>query len=161
MDTEITKLYSQIFDSNYTTYAVIDGASAPMLLGKLHSVEYSCLLRGELSLDLAEAAPYLVKLKENSDFTNWLIEYCQSRDCCIYIQSMQNLFSVRKHCRSLLKAELPDKSVVLFRFYDPRVFKPYMTACVDENDSTPFGTTVTRFTCQTTTGTKVWDNFTS
>lgn len=144
VDIDLAKLRNQIFDADMKTYAVIDGASAPMLLGKLDSVEYACLLRGELSLDLAEAAPYLVELKENCDFTSWLIKYSQQKKCCIYIQSTESIFSVRKHCRFLLKAELPNKSIVYFRFYDPRVIDIYIKNCNFEEKIFFLGETISK-----------------
>ena len=36
---------------------------------------------------------------------------------------------VRRHLRQFLQAQLPDGRVVLFRFYDPRVWRTYLPTC--------------------------------
>lgn len=151
--------HEKLFSTNHSVYAVIGGASTPELLLKLeeHSPHYVCLFRGELTIDLAEAAPYLVKLERDDDFSLWLVEQALRTPCCIFAYSNGNFFATRKHFRNMLLAQLPDKRTVHFRFYDPRVLNTYLTACVDENDYTPFGQTVIRFLCQTESGEKVWD----
>jgi len=64
---ELQKLQDQLFKTKQKVYSVIDGATLPALLGKLedHKGESTCLFRGELPFDLAEAAPYLVSLKKD------------------------------------------------------------------------------------------------
>jgi len=59
----------------FSTFAILDGASAPGLLKQLyeHEPEYCCLYRGELEPDLAQVAPYLVKLVKDHPFTYWLL----------------------------------------------------------------------------------------
>jgi len=36
---------------------------------------------------------------------------------------------VRRHLRQFLQAQLPSGEVVLFRFYDPRVWRTYLPTC--------------------------------
>ncbi len=73
-------LVRQLFaDSKLNAYAVLDGASNPALLDHLYDGErpdFACLYRGELEPDIAECAPYLVRLEANTAFLNWLTSNC-------------------------------------------------------------------------------------
>ena len=42
------------------------------------------------------------------------------------------LGELRRHFRRFLVARLPDGMVAQFRFYDPRVFAPYLASCTPE-----------------------------
>src|SRR5690242_10807589 len=57
-------------------YALLDGASVPELRQKLadHEPEHICLYRGDLEPDMAEVAPYMVKLDNESPFTDWVLD---------------------------------------------------------------------------------------
>jgi len=139
MDTDT--LHPKLFnDAQFSTYAVVDGAALPELLTKLeeYKPEHTCLFRGELPFDLAEAAPYLVKLEANSTFAKWLTEQSLSFSCCIYARSEKDFITVRKHFRSLLNAELPNGETVHFRYYDPRVLNIYFPTCLDEEKQVLF-----------------------
>ena len=60
----VDSLISEIFTDSPNTYAVLDGASIPQLRQALYQMkpEYECLYLGELTGDMAEVAPYLVRL---------------------------------------------------------------------------------------------------
>ncbi len=133
---DIDTLHAQLFDSGYEVYTVIDGASAPVLLGKLAEYEpqHTCLFRGELSIEMAEVAPYLVKLEPDDDFTNWLLEYATEYPCCIFTQTESNFLVLRKHFRSFLRVQSPEGETLHFRYYDPRVLSVYLPSC-DKEDS--------------------------
>src|SRR5689334_3416011 len=58
------------------TFAVLDGAWIPDLVDQLYGEnkpEFVCLYRGELEPDIAEVAPYLVRLERDAPFTDWLL----------------------------------------------------------------------------------------
>ncbi|MCK7510898.1 MAG: DUF4123 domain-containing protein [Desulfobacterales bacterium] len=56
-------------------YAVLDGASIKSLGPKLYNLrpEHVCLYRGRLEPDMAEVAPYLVRLEQDSAFAQWVL----------------------------------------------------------------------------------------
>ena len=85
----IDTLHKQLFYFDNDVYAVVDGALLPGLLAKLeeHEPKNTCLLRGELPFDLAEAAPYLVKLEKDNKFSDWLLNESVEEPCCIYAQT--------------------------------------------------------------------------
>jgi hypothetical protein len=112
-------------------FAVLDGASVRGLIKKIfeHEPDYSCLYRGELEPDTATVAPYLVRLEGDSPFTEWVLRDGWGAHWGIFVASTANLRTLRNHLREFLKVELPDRRTVLFRFYDPRVFRSFLPAC--------------------------------
>ena len=128
-------------DDNLNVYAILDGAAIPNLLNGLYDLksEYVCLYRGELEPDIAHVAPYLVKLDDESDFTEWLIEEGWGKNWGIFAQSEADLRTMRRHFRSLLTVYDPEGKPMLFRYYDPRVLRLYLPTCNAEELHTVFG----------------------
>lgn len=114
-----------------SVYAVLDGASVPGLLTKLHTIkeEWACLYRGELAPDLANVAPYLVKLREKSEFTDWLLDEGWGRHWGIFAATPVGLEALRRHFRHFLRVKDPAGKVLYFRYYDPRVLRVYLPTC--------------------------------
>jgi Domain of unknown function (DUF4123) len=112
-------------------FAVLDGASVRGLVKKIfeHEPEYCCLYRGELEPDTATVAPYLVRLEADSPFTEWVLRDGWGVHWGVFIVSAANLRTLRNHFREFLRVELPDRRTVLFRYYDPRVFRSFVPAC--------------------------------
>ncbi len=137
-----TALHKQLFDSKNDVYAVADGALLPGLLAKLeeHEPKNTCLFRGELPFDLAEAAPYLVKLEKDNKFSDWLLNESLEEPCCIYAQTtvIDDFIQLRKHFRSFLRVKSPEGKNLLFRYYDPRVMKTYLPTCTPEDNKVIF-----------------------
>lgn len=138
----IVPLHKQLFDSKNDVYAVADGALLPGLLAKLeeHEPKNTCLFRGELPFDLAEAAPYLVKLEKDNKFSDWLLNESVEEPCCIYAQTnvIDDFIQLRKHFRSFLRIKSPEGKNLLFRYYDPRVMKTYLPTCTREDNEIIF-----------------------
>jgi hypothetical protein len=123
------------------TYAILDGAAVPGLLDRLaaDSPEHVCLYRGEMQPDLAECAPYLVVLKENSGFTNWVFQECWGKHGGIFALAPTDLKDTRKHFRTFLIVKDPDGKQLYFRYYDPRVLRIYLPTCNPEETAAVFG----------------------
>jgi len=122
-------------------FAVLDGASIPDLLDQLYEQqpEHVCLYRGELEPDMAEVAPYLVRLEPSSDFTDWLIEKGWGRHWGIFALSGVSLRAMRNHFRAFLIVYTPDNKPVYFRYYDPRVMRIYLPTCNSKELDAVFG----------------------
>ena len=114
-----------------SVFAVLGGAAARDLVKKLyeHEPEFCCLYRGELEPDTASVAPYLVRVEPEGEFTEWLLREGWGVHWGIFMVSTASLRTLRNHFREFLKVELPDHRIVLFRFYDPRVFRSFIPAC--------------------------------
>ncbi len=130
-----------LFRENKHTYAVLDGASVPDLPLKLYEMKPPniCLYRGELPPDVLYAAPYLVQLLPEAEFTNWLLTECWGRHWGIFAQSSITMLGMRKHFRSLLTVYDETGKPLLFRYYDPRVFLTFLPTCNAEELETFFG----------------------
>jgi hypothetical protein len=122
-------------------YAVLDGASIPDLLDQFDALqpEYECLRRGQLKPDIAEVAPYAVRLDPGHAFTRWLLEEGWGKHWGIFALAAQNLIEMRRHFRTLTMVHHPDGRLVLFRFYDPRVLRAFLPTCNEQELKTMFG----------------------
>jgi hypothetical protein len=118
-------------EEDLSTYAVLDGASVPGLLEKIQSApeEWGCLYRGELEPDLAEVAPYLIKLRRESPLTDWILEEGWGRHWGIFAVTPVGLEALRRHLRHFLRVKAPDGRLLYFRYYDPRVLRAYLPTC--------------------------------
>jgi hypothetical protein len=122
-------------------YAILDGArNEGIYPAALKSgCEYQCLYRGELEPDLAEAAPYLVKLDKTHPFTYWLLGKGWGDSWGIFVQTTATLRDLRHHFRKFLMVYSPEAKPLYFRYYDPRVLRVYLPTCNAQELATVFG----------------------
>jgi hypothetical protein len=122
-------------------FAVLDGASVRDLLTRLYDQqpEFCCLYRGELKPDLAEVAPYLVRLEPGSEFTQWLLEHGWGKHWGIFALAPVDLQTLRRHFRRFLVVYDPDGKPLYFRYYDPRVLRVYLPTCNADELAAVFG----------------------
>ena len=118
-------------DPALNVYAVLDGASVPGLRGRLHAdaPAHSCLISGPLKPDVAQTAPYVVRLEPAAPFTTWVLGEGWGRHWGLFAVSPAVLTDVRRHLRTLRMVRLPDGRAVHFRHYDPRVMRIYLPTC--------------------------------
>mgnify|MGYP002401687786 CR=1 FL=1 len=123
------------------TYVVLDGASVPGLRQRLHkdAPESCCLYRGELAPDLAEVAPYLVRLQIGHPFTKWVLSEGWAEHWGIFVQTSADLRSLRRHFRNFLMVKNPEGKRLYFRFYDPRVLRLFLPTCDAQQLKVLFG----------------------
>lgn len=128
-------------EKKFRIYAILDGAAIPELRTKLFELkpEYVCLYRGELPPDIAQVAPYLVQFEPNSKFSEWVFSKGWGNHWGIFVRSNYNLRILRKHFRSFLIVHNEDGKPLLFRYYDPRVFRVYLPTCNKEEVEKVFG----------------------
>jgi len=114
-------------------FAVIDTAQDPRLHELVtRSQSHVCLFSGQLPPVLAAASPWLVRLRPEEPLLEaWKTEG-RGMNWGIMCRSGRTLGEMRKHFRQFLQAKLPDGRIVLFRFYDPRVFNTYIRAAQPE-----------------------------
>jgi hypothetical protein len=135
-------LYERLFaDEAANVYAVLDGASVEELLPKLYDLEpeFECLYRGELEPDMAEVAPYLVRLEPETEFADWVLEEGWGRHWGVFAVTDADLRDAHKHFRSFLTVYDPTGKPLLFRYYDPRVLRVYLPTCNAGELRTVFG----------------------
>lgn len=112
-------------------YAVLDAARDPAVRAKLiaSDVRSACLYEGTLPKELADVAPYLVKLRRDHRFTEQLLESGWGRSWGIFVRAPVDFEAVRRHFRRFLRVADEAGKTLLFRYYDPRVLRVYLPTC--------------------------------
>ena len=115
----------------WDVYAILDGARNELIYPAVlqSGCETECLYLGELEPDMAEAAPYLVKLQKDHPFTEWLIKEGWGDSWGIYLRASSPFRDLRRHFRKFLMVYDPNHKPLYFRYYDPRVMRVYLPTC--------------------------------
>jgi hypothetical protein len=140
-------------DPEVRTFAVIDGAAQPDLLGLLFDAkaDYACLIAGKLAPEVASVAPYIVALGPESAFLG-AVDAGWGRSEGIFVRTRADLAQTRRHLRTLLLTQLPDGRSVHFRFYDPRVLRTVVPLLEGEQKAQFFGAAVAEYLCENAAG---------
>lgn len=103
--------------------------------------EYQCLFAGDVDPEVAEAAPYLVELLPRTDLLHqwWSEGWGEYWGIMAHIPAEHSFEDVRMHFRTFLRVRVPEGKYVLFRYYDPRIFRLYLPTCNAEEVATVFG----------------------
>ena len=137
----IKTLHDQLFsDPEVDLYAVLDGASLlniTSLLAK-YRAEHVCLFRGELDPEVAQTAPYLVRVPIHSPLSEWIISGWGNH-WGIFATTKAGFRTIRSHFRSFLMVYDPNRKPLYFRYYDPRVMRIYLPTCNSEESASLFG----------------------
>lgn len=135
------KLEETLFPRRTKTYCILDGAAIKDVPGRLYEMAplHECLLRGELSPDMVHMAPYVALMVEGDDFSNWVIENAMGKNGSLFLNTRFSITEMRSHFRSLISVHTEDGRPLLFRFYDPRVFRKFLPTCDAEQVTTFFG----------------------
>jgi len=130
-------------DERAHAYAILDGASVPDLLDMIeeHQPLHVCLIRGVDDPELAETAPYLVRLAAEDPFAGWVLGEGQGKHGGVFFMVPEEIpfIELRKHFRNMMRVRLPDGETALLRFYDPRVFNDFLPTCDQEQLREFFG----------------------
>lgn len=110
----------------------------PSLIRRSH-LDHRCLLRGRLPPVLAAVAPYLVSLSPRPAFTRTVLERGWGESWGIFVRSQAILPELARHFRQLLLVQNELGRELFFRFYDPRVLRPYLPTCTPAELRTVFG----------------------
>ena len=115
-------------------YGVIDCAQDPRLHDLVAAAPSSlCLFKGpDLAPEVKAAAPWLVRLEPGSQVLSLWHHHGRAANWGIMVWSHAPIEQLQRHFRRFLQAKLPDGTIALFRFYDPRVFHTYLRAATPE-----------------------------
>ncbi len=117
-------------------YAIIDCAQDPRLAGLVRQSRNAlCLFKGKLAPDLLDVSPWLVLLDETEQLLPAWQQYGRGRNWGLMALSDLPIAQLQRHFRRFLQARLPDGTIALFRFYDPRVFTTYIRAATPEEQA--------------------------
>jgi len=141
-ETLMRNLREHVFaDPELSVFALLDGASVDGLVKMLweHQPEHVCLYRGELEPDMAEVAPYLIRLEPDAEFTEWVLTRGWGNHWGIFAVTDADLRALRRHFRTFTMVRDPDGKLLYFRYYDPRVLRVYLPTCNEEEMAIVFG----------------------
>ena len=119
MENQADIIKKRLFREDGTTvYAVLDGASIENLLQMFFKYEpqYLCLYQGDLEPDMAEVAPYLIRLDRDTAFTDWLLETGWGNHYGIFAVAFGDLKQTRQHFRKFLTVYDAKGKPLLFRY---------------------------------------------
>jgi len=136
--------------SGRQVFAVIDGARDPRIQGMLRDtgLEQACLFAGPLTPALQAAAPHLVHLSPQSRLTHPLFDSGWSDHWFVLLLAEPDvtLQQLHRHLRTLLRVCDEAGRFLMFRFYDPRVLRPYLPTCTRDEADSVFGP-IAEFAC--------------
>ena len=138
-------------------FAVLDGARSADIYHhlQLSSLEYESLFSGQLSPALRAASPFLVRLRPQDPFTNFLVEQGWGKSFGIYVAWRNGLSSLRRHLRTLLRVRAEKGRHLYFRFYDPRVLRVFLPTCSAEQLRALLGN-IRRLDLEALEGSQLW-----
>lgn len=114
-------------------FGLLDAARDPRIYPLIqHTLDHECLFAGDLHDEVEAAAPYLVRLRRNEPLWSAWRNHGWGHSWGIMCRSPASLGDLRRQFRRLLQVMLPDGEVVLFRFYDPRVWRSYLPTCAPD-----------------------------
>jgi pSer/pThr/pTyr-binding forkhead associated (FHA) protein len=122
-------------------FALLDAARDPRVLEVLRASrdEYQSLYEGAKGAELADFAPYLVRLPPQSALLEVLVRQGWGRSWGVYLTCAQPFAEVRKHFRRFLLVKAEDGRELYFRFYDPRVLRIFLPTCTAQETAELFG----------------------
>jgi hypothetical protein len=133
-------------------FAVVDTARDRRLYDLVHTaLGPVCLFAGQLAPAIRETAPYLVPLYDAEELLAAWRKEGRGKNWGIFLRSSKETPRIRKHLRKFLLAKLPDGRQVLFRWWDPRVFRIYLPMCNSDNLRDWFEE-IDEFVCETPDG---------
>lgn len=119
-------------------YLVVDGAADPRLYPVIcQTRQHACLYEADYPEDTLAALPHLVTLAQDEQLPELWRRHESGRFWGIAIRSRLGFKPLRRHLRKFTTARLPLGDVVLFRFWDPRVFATF-AASASPDEIGPF-----------------------
>jgi hypothetical protein len=122
-------------------YVILDTARDERIYEFIRSsgLQSQCLYSGRIPIELAKVAPYLLRLEKDHPSTEWLIDAGWGESWGIFLHSGSRIDTLRQHFHSFLTVETEDGKRMVFRYYDPRVFRVYLPTCRIGELKTVFG----------------------
>ena len=124
-------------------FAVVDLARDPHIhsLVLASAPHFVCVENGRMTREQQEVAPYLVRVQPRGPLLRrWLDDgWGRSWGVLAVPAETLSLERLRRHFEGLLRVRTPDDETVIFRYYDPRVFRAFLPTCTPEQLDEVFG----------------------
>ena len=110
-------------------FAIVDAARHPNLHGLVsHCRDRRSLFAEPVDKALAPHSPYLAALREDEPLLPTWRQHGMGQSWGVMVEATVDLDSLQHHLRQFMRVKLPDGSIVLFRFYDPRVLRVFLSS---------------------------------
>lgn len=107
-------------------YLLLDGARFDCVHTVLREIPdtplYVSLYQGTFYQKSLSVSPCLAEAAHDSALLNWYFSQGAQNGQALLVASQVTLEELAAHFRQYLEAHLPNKQVVVFRFYDPSIF---------------------------------------
>ncbi|MBU7580033.1 MAG: DUF4123 domain-containing protein [Porphyrobacter sp.] len=114
-------------------YLVVDGAADPGLYPVTRETrQHACLYEADYPEETLAALPHLVTLAQDEKLAEAWRRHESGRFWGMAIRSSLGFKPLRRQLRKFTTARLPLGDVVLFRFWDPRVFATFAESATPE-----------------------------
>jgi hypothetical protein len=129
-------------------YAVVDAARDQRIYDLVHQALFPfCLFSTDIVSPMGRNAPYLVPVEHAERLIEGWRKNGRGESWGIFLRSREE----RARLRTFNRAKLPDGKIVLFRWWDPRVFRVYLPTC-DADDLKQWFASVEEYICETEDG---------
>lgn len=121
-------------------FAIVDSCRVPFAPKKAAEIGEEraiSLYRETTDQGFWDVAPYLFIV--DLEVLDWVSEIGATEGWGVFIVSKANIGALRHHFRHFLKVQAPAGEIWYFRFYDPRVLKPFISACTSQELAIFFG----------------------
>lgn len=88
------------------------------------------LFRGVEEREYWAIAPYLFRVDEV--LFDWILDHLWSKPWGFFLTSEADIDILRRHLRRFLIVQIPDGRKVLFRYFDPRILRPFLKSSTQE-----------------------------
>lgn len=154
---QYSTIEKSIFQKQIKTYVIIDLAINEDIwtyITQVFELKYYSLANNEDYEKLEFVAPYIVELREKSDFLYWLLKEGYGNNWMIFLQTDKKIEKLKEQFSDFFyqKVEVKiDNNIEYkesyFAFYDPRVFMGYMKI-LNEIDKIDFFDGINCFLCE-------------
>lgn len=130
-------------DEGRALYMIVDAARDPGLypglLAREEETDMRSLYQGDTASELAEVAPYLVRLTRGGAVADWLVGEGWGRGWGILLLADDDIDAVRRHFRKFTIVNGESGAAYLFRFYDPAVLGSFLPISDEAQRAALFG----------------------
>ncbi len=121
------------------TASIIDTARVAGLSDRLNAAGAKCLYQGKSEQELADVAPYLLGVPEDSAASQLVFGELWGQSAAVHVVTAASLAELRTHLRHFLMVVTEEGKNLYFRFYDPRVLRLFLPTCAPEQLTEFFG----------------------
>jgi len=143
MNNYISNLFRILNRQDKELFVIVDAARdnkvIEFLIDVLDELNYESLFNDETQTIFATVAPYLVLMSKKSNSLETLIDSGWGKSWGIFFTSNDSFQNVKNHFHQQLFAVNEDGKELFFRYYDPRVFRMYISSCNHEQKREFFG----------------------